>query len=80
MAVLEEVQHGNFAAMFVGGERGTPFLSVTGSVRIPLVWAGFLVSTIQEAKVHCSGSAAHDTLCLTPTAPFLSCLRGQKGV
>lgn len=60
---LREVQHGNFAAMCLDGERGTPFLSVPRSVCIPLVWAGFLVSTIQEAKLHYSRSAVNVTSC-----------------
>lgn len=64
--------------MFLDGKRGTPFLSVPESVWIPLVWAGFLVSTIQEAKLHCSRSAVVD-LVSKPQPPLSSVFRGEKG-
>ena len=44
-AMLGSFLFGHFAAMFLAGERGTPFLSVSRSVWIPRVWARFLVST-----------------------------------
>lgn len=46
-----------------------PFLSVLKSVWIPLAWAGFLVSTLQEAKRHRSRSAVNDLVSKPRTAP-----------
>lgn len=77
---MREVQRGDFAAMCLNGERGTSFLSVPRSVRTPLVWAGLLVSTIREAKLHCSRSAVNVTSYFW--APWLppSARRGEKKI
>lgn len=76
--MLEGSFHGVFLQLcFLDGERGTPFLSVPESVWIPLVWAAFLVSTIQEAKLHCSRSAVGD-LVSKPQPPLCSVFQGEK--
>lgn len=45
------LSQGTFAAIFLEEERGKPFCSASRSVWIPLMWAGLLMSTIQEAKL-----------------------------
>ena len=76
--MLEGSFHGVFLQLcFLDGERGTPFLSVPESVWIPRVWAAFLVSTIQEAKLHCSRSAVGD-LVSKPQPPLCSVFQGEK--
>lgn len=42
---------GTFTAIFLEGKRGKTICSGSRSVWIPLVWVGFLISTMQEAKL-----------------------------
>lgn len=76
--MLEEVSTGRyFAAVFLDGERGTPFLSVPESVWIPTCVGRVSGKYNTGSKLHCSRSAVGD-LVSKPQPPLCSVFPGEK--